>query len=184
MTIPRRIRERGATAAALWGLMVACPVVLSAQAPASEYQVKAAFLLNFTRFIEWPAEAFAGPDSPLTICVLGEDPFGSTLDQLVEGEKVKERRLALKRIRRAPTPKSCQVLFAPDSEKDVGEILTDLGPGVLTVGEGDGFLRTGGMIGFIVEGRHVRFDINLRAAANASLNLNARLLNVARTVHR
>jgi hypothetical protein len=184
MTIPRPIRKRGAVAAALCSLLVVCSSVLSAQAPASEYQVKAAFLLNFTRFIEWPAEAFAGPDSSLTICVLGDDPFGGTLDQVVEGEKVKERRLAVQRIRRAPKPKSCQVLFAPDSERDVGEILTDLGPGVLTVGEGDGFLRAGGMIGFIVEGRHVRFDINLRAAANASLNLNARLLNVARTVHK
>jgi hypothetical protein len=149
-----------------------------------EYQVKAAFLLNFTRFIEWPSEAFENARSPLAICILGDDPFGDTLNQLVKGETVNGRKLVVQRIRRAPPPKSCQVLFVSTSEKDLPKILTGLGPGVLSVGEADGFLRDGGMIAFVIENRRVRFDINQSAAANASLTMSARLLNVARSVQR
>ena len=76
-----------------------------------EYQVKAAFLLNFTKFIDWPAAAFATPDSPISICILGDDPFGQTLDEIVEGEVVNGRKVIVQRIKRAPPPKSCQVLF-------------------------------------------------------------------------
>jgi len=148
----------------------------------SEYQVKAAFLLNFTKFIEWPAESFASTDSPLNICILGDDPFGKTLDQLVEGETVNGRKLTVQRLRGVPPPKSCQVLFISKSEEAVSSILPDLGPGVLTVSDRDGFLREGGMICLVIEGRHVRFDINQRAAARASLTLSARMLNVARIV--
>ena len=151
---------------------------------AAEYPVKAAFLLNFTRFIEWPSEAFENARSPLAICILGDDPFGDTLNQLVKGETVNGRKLVVQRIRRAPPPKSCQVLFVSTSEKDLPKILTGLGPGVLTVGEADGFLRDGGIIAFVIENRRVRFDINQSAAANASLTMSARLLNVARSVQR
>ena len=152
--------------------------------PKLEYEVKAAFLLNFTKFVEWPAAAFEKPDSPLTVCILGDDPFGRTLDQLVEGERVNGRKLAVERIRRHPRPKSCQVLFVARSEKEVPAILSEIGPGVLTVGDREGFLREGGIIAFVIEGRHVRFDINQRAASGASLTISSRLLNVARSVQK
>src|SRR5262249_17974257 len=152
--------------------------------PPSESQQKAGHLLNFTRFVEWPSSAFADADSPLTICVLGEDPFGETLDRVVEGESAGGRKLGVRRIQQPPPSKTCQVLFVGRGEKDVSEILSGLGPGILTVGEGRGFLHSGGMIGFFVEDRHVRFDINHRAAVKASLTLSARLLSVARSVQK
>jgi hypothetical protein len=149
-----------------------------------EYQAMAAFLLNFTRFVEWPATAFAVGTSPLTICVLGDDLFGDALDQVVEGESAGGRKLEVRRIHHPPTAKSCQVLFVGRSEKDVSKVIGGLSPGILTVGEGDGFLRGGGMIAFVLEEHHVRFDINHRAAAKAYLNLSSRLLGVARSVRK
>jgi hypothetical protein len=148
-----------------------------------EYEVKAAFLLNFIKFIDWPASAFANSGSPVAICILGNDPFGHALDQVVEGETVNGRKVALQRIKRAPPAKSCQVLFIAKSEKDtLKTILPGLGPGVLTVGEEDSFLRAGGMIAFVIENRRVRFDINQAAAEAAALKLSSKLLSVARAV--
>ncbi len=146
-----------------------------------EYQVKAAFLLNFTKFIEWPADAFASDRAPITICVLGDDPFGNALDQIVAGEAVNARKLAIERLRRAPASKACQVLFIGKPEKDY-KILTGLGNGVLTVGEGDSFLRNGGMIAFVLDNRRVRFDINQTAVEGGQLKMSSKLLTVARSV--
>ena len=152
----------------------------SGAASFSEYQLKAAFLLNFTKFVEWPAAAFESPTAPVTICILGDDPFNGALDQAVAGESVNGRSIAVLRIRRVPSPRTCQLLFLSSSENP--RLLADVGPGVLTVGETDTFLRDGGMIAFVLENRRVRFSINSRAAAKASLVLSSRLLNVAKTV--
>jgi hypothetical protein len=142
-----------------------------------EYQVKAAFLLNFVKFVEWPASAFPEQDSPISICILGADPFGKTLDQLVAGESVNGRKLTVERVKRTPPPKNCQVVFLSKAET-----LPSWGPGVLTIGEGDNFVREGGMIGFLIENRRVRFDINQIAAEKAELKLSSKLLSVARSV--
>ena len=149
-----------------------------------EYQVKAAFLLNFIKFTEWPASAFTDSDSPISICILGVDPFGNDLDRVIAGESVNGRKVTVQKIKRAPPPKVCQVLFLSRAEKDVDKILPALGPGVLTVGEGDSFIHDGGMISFIIENRRVRFDVNPTPARNAGLNLSSKLLNVARSVER
>src|SRR3954451_11029693 len=90
---------------------------------ALEYQVKAAFLLNFTKFVDWPPVAFEDSRSPIAICLIGNDPFGSVLNKLVEGEVVNGRNVIVQRIRRPPAPKSCQVLFVGASEKEVPRIL-------------------------------------------------------------
>jgi hypothetical protein len=150
----------------------------------SEYQVKALDLFNFTKFVDWPAASFADDHSPFGICVLGDDPFGKFLDRILEGEQINGRKLVIRRIRRVPDQKSCQVLFVSGSEKEVSKTLSPLGPGVLTVGEGDEFRRAGGVITFVIENRHVRFDINQRAAGSARLVVSSRLLGVARTVER
>jgi hypothetical protein len=168
-------------------LTVFCPNPCLLQAASEqdlEYQVKAAFLLNFTKFIEWPPTAFADSNSPFTICILGSDPFGRFLQQLMEGETVDSRKLIVHRIVQSPPPKTCQVLFAGKSEKDVSKILSGLGPGVLSVGEGPGFLRNGGMITFVLENRRVRFDINQTVAENALLSFSSKLLSVARSVEK
>jgi YfiR/HmsC-like len=149
-----------------------------------EYQVKAAFLLNFTKFVGWPATAFAAEHSSLAICILGEDPFGNALNEMVKGESVNGHELVIQRIQRPPESKSCQVLFVARADREAAKILAELGPGILTVGEGEKFLQDGGIVAFVVENRRVRFDIDQRAAAKAMLTISSRLLNVARTVER
>jgi hypothetical protein len=181
----RRSEHRRVPARLLAATLLAsvfCPWTAAHQP--SEYQVKAAFLLNFTKFVEWPAAAFTDARSPITICILGDDPFNGLLDRLVQGESVNGRKIGVQHIRRTPRPKSCQVLFIGGSEKSVASILEDAGAGVLTVGEGRGFLEDGGIIAFVTAERHVRFDINQRGALKASLTLSARLLNVARSVEK
>ena len=158
------------------------PRKCAAAEEAPEYHVKAAFLLNFTKFVDWPAGAFAGADSPIDICILGDDPFGKVLDQMVADEVVGGRRLTAHRIKQLPPPKLCQVVFGGKSGKELVKILPALGPGVLTVGEGEGFIHEGGMIAFVIENRRVRFEINQRAAANAGIRLSSRLLSVAKSV--
>ena len=147
-----------------------------------EYEVKAAFLLNFTRFVEWPGLVDTG-DAPFSICILGDDPFGPVLDRIVEGESVNGRRLAIRRIGR-PHLNSCQVVFFAGHEKDTAKILAGLSPGVLTIGDGAAFLREGGMIAFVLENRRVRFDINQSAAAKAGIRISSKLLSVARSVEK
>ena len=155
----------------------------TAQSPV-EYQVKAAFLLNFTKFIDWPAASFANPDSPIAICILGKDPFGPVLDEIVQGETVNARKVTVQRISQPAGPQTCQVVFVSEPDKDISKTLSGLGRGVLTVGEGDRFLRDGGMVALVVDNRRVRFDINQTAATGAGLGLSARLLSVARAVEK
>jgi hypothetical protein len=149
-----------------------------------EYQVRAAFLLNFTKFVVWPRAAFAEEHSPLTICIMGEDPFGNTLGDMVKGESVNGHELMVQIIRRAAAPKSCQVLYVSKRGKDIPRILNEAGPGLLTVGEGEKFLQDGGIVAFVIDNRRVRFDVNQTAAAKAMLSISARLLNVARSVEK
>jgi hypothetical protein len=165
----------------LTGIVPRC-CAQAAAAPPLEYQVKAAFLLNFTKFIEWPRAESAETDALARICILGDDPFGVILDQMVEGEVLNGRKLMIRRLHHQ-TPKSCEVLFfSKADEKDVPGVLSDVGPGVLTVGEGENFLRDGGAIAFVIENRRVRFDVNQTAAGRARLKISSRLLTVARSV--
>jgi hypothetical protein len=151
-----------------------------------EYQVKAAFLLNFTKFVEWPPSAFDAAHSPIAICILGEDPFGAALDQIVAGEIVSGRKLLVRRLKRPPEPKECQAVFVGGADEvrgsTPGMLPGNLGPGILTVGEGENFIHDGGMIAFVLENRRVRFSINQSAAENAGLKLSSKLLNVAKPV--
>jgi len=147
-----------------------------------EYDVKAAFLLNFTKFVEWPPEAFAASDSPLEICIVGKDPFARTLDDIVAGETMNGHRLTVRRLTESPAPHVCQIVFIGGEEKEVSRIVGSLGRGVLTVGEGEGFIKEGGMIAFVIQDRRVRFDINRSAAEGAALKLSSKLLTVARSV--
>lgn len=149
-----------------------------------EYQVKAAFLLNFAKFVEWPADAFAGPQDPVAICVVGKDPFGASLDQVVRGETVNGRPLAVRRPRQALEARDCQIVFLAESERRRQEdVLSSMeGASVLTVGEGDGFLADGGVIRFVLEENRVRFEVNLAAAEASRLKLSSKLLRLARSV--
>lgn len=172
---------------AAWAcIATACSGALRSQSAEAlnPYQVEAAFLLNFTRFIEWPNSAFRDGASPFTICILGDDAFGGAIDQIVEGETVAGRQLRIERRRSAPAPHTCQVLYIGSAEKNVAALVAEAGSGVLTVSDRPEFLRQGGIIAFAIENRHVRFDINLKAAGKASLRVSSRLLGVARFVMR
>lgn len=175
-----RTRRRRPVVAALLSAGLLAIGALAQGAP--EYEVKAAFLLNFTKFVDWPAAAFTAPNAPLTICVLGRDPFGRVLDQIVQGEAVDGHKLEVRRITEAPPAGSCQVVFVNPSEEDLTKLLSGFRAGVLTVGEGETFVRRGGVIGFVIENRRVRFDINRSAAERAGLRLSSRLLSVAKSV--
>ncbi|HEY1760599.1 MAG TPA: YfiR family protein [Bryobacteraceae bacterium] len=169
----------------LLALFLAPRAAKSADEPTLEYQVKATFLLNYTKFTEWPPSAFASPTAPISICVLGEDPFNGALRQILEGETVGARRVVTQQIRQAPPLHTCQIIFlSGDQRENLKKLLPQFGPGVLTVGEGDGFLRAGGMIAFVIENRRVRFDIHQTAAENAGLKLSSKLLSVARSVEK
>jgi hypothetical protein len=158
-------------------------VATAAQQPLED-EVKAAFLLNFTKFVEWPAGTLGDQHSPLTICVLGEGLVADTLSRLVEGELAAGRPIVTRNIKRGGGLEACRVLFIAKSEKEVGRLLAGVPPAVLTVGDSETFIQEGGMIGFVVENRRVRFDINQAAAAKATLLISARLLKVARSVER
>lgn len=153
-------------------------------ASSREWEVKAGFLLNFTRFIDWPKTDGTDEKTPFTICTLGDDPFGQVLDQTVQDEQVNGRKLAVQRLGHATSAKGCEVVYVNSSEAGVRELLNSMGTGVLTVGEGEEFLRDGGMIAFVPDDRRVRFSINLGAARKAELVVSSRLLAVAKSVNR
>ena len=153
-----------------------------AETPFSQYDVEAAFIVNFTRFVEWPAETFAGPETPFTICILGEDPFGPTIDQAAEGETVQNRRLVVRRIKEPPRDRACQILFWDHIGPGGPAALKNFGAGTLTVSEDADFVDRGGMIQFVIESRRVHFDINARAASTEKLKLSSQLLKVARSI--
>jgi uncharacterized protein DUF4154 len=150
-------------------------------APAPEYEIKAAFLYNFAKFVEWPPDAFADPASPLSLCVFGADPFGGSLETVVRGETLGGRRLAVRRVRQPDDARSCHVLFVGRAERgripDVLAATRDAS--VLTVGESEGFLDQGGVIQFILAAGKVRFEIDAAGAERARLKISSKLMRLA-----
>jgi hypothetical protein len=163
---------------------IIAPNLGQAAGPSKEYEVKAAFLLNFVQYIDWPTTAFADAKSPIAIGVLGDDPFGSALDQTFQGESAHGRSFVIKRSRSVDDLKSCHLLFISKSEKDkVDDILSSLNTTTLaTVSEFDGFARRGGLINFYLEGKKIRFEINTNAAQSKDLKVSSELLKRARIV--
>jgi hypothetical protein len=162
-----------------------CSLAVAAQAQsATEYQVKAAFLFNFAKFVEWPADAFSTADAPLQVCILGQDPFGRDFEQVIEDKTVNGHRLEVAHPDGVPQARACQILFIASSEKArLREILLGLkGACVLTVGDTPGFAQLGGIINFVLDENRVRFEINQKAAEQVHLKLSARLLTVAKLV--
>ncbi len=157
----------------------------SAQAePPSEYQVKAAFLYSFARFVEWPADAFIHPQAPIVLGIVGQDPFGFALDGMVFGKTVNGRGFMVKRLEIGPELRGCHILFISSSEKkNLAYIFESLkGSSVLTVGETDRFVQSGGAIQLLLQDNKVRFEINVGAAALARLKVSSKLLVLARSV--
>ncbi len=165
--------------------MLAAPLHSPAQpAVAREYQVKAVFLFNFAQFVEWPAAAFAEENSPLVIGVLGNDPFGPLLDEVVGGESVGKRPLNVRRYRRLEEIGICHILYIARSETArLGQIVAGLRERpVLTVSDIEGAARSGVMIRFFAENKRIRLRINLEAARTVNLELSSKLLRPAEIV--
>jgi YfiR/HmsC-like len=177
------VLRRQALAPLLAVVLLAAPGTARAQAAAPEYDVKAAFLYNFTKFVEWPADAFHDDRSSLRLCVLGEDPFGGSLREIAK-EEVAGRRLSVWRASLMSDPTGCQILFVSQSEsKRLPQILAAVrGAPVLTVGDTEGFLEKGGIINFVLQGSKVRFEINQDVAEQSGLKISSKLLRLATRV--
>jgi hypothetical protein len=149
-----------------------------------EYQVKAVFLFRFAQFVEWPPSAFPEPHTPLVIGVLGQDPFGTYLDEIVQGETVNDHPLAVQRYATVEEITTCHILFISRSEDDrLERVLVGLkGRDILTVGDVERFSARGGMIRFVTEHGRIRLRINLKAAEAANLKLSSKLLRPAEIV--
>lgn len=150
---------------------------------AGEYQVKAAMLYNLTKFVDRPNESAGNAPTSFTVCVIGRDPFGSSLDAL-KGRPVKGQKLHVSHLSGSEEIGTCQLLFVSSSEKrNLATILAAANRrSVLTVSDLGRFAASGGMIGFVeVEGK-IRLEVNLDAAQNASLKISSQLLKLARVV--
>jgi hypothetical protein len=150
----------------------------------SEYEIKAAFLFNIVKFVEWPAEETAGSRTVSVLGILGRDPFEDVLESILSGKSLKGRPLMIRRFRNIVELGDCEVLFVCDSEKKrLPEILDQLGhKACLTVGDMPEFARCGGMVELFVENDRVRIAVNPRAVENAGLKVSSKLLNLAAIV--
>ena len=168
-------------------LLLGAGLELRAQASVfDEYQVKAAFLYNFAKFVEWPSDSFTTPSEPIGICIVGQNPFGPALENMVQGKKIGDRAFAVRRVPDPLQADKCQILFIASSEwKRTRAILAALRRAdILTVGETDDFTAAGGVIGFKLDGPRVRIQIALETAVQHRLRISSKLLSLAEIVRR
>jgi hypothetical protein len=159
-------------------------IVMASGAPAQtfdEYQVKAAFLFNFAKFVEWPPQAFVSASDPISICVLGPNPFGTSLEDAVAGKSLGGRKFAVRQLTDLKEAgRGCQILYFVARQKMPSP--DSVWMSVLTVGESPGFAASGGTIGFKLESGRVRLEINVGAAEQRHLRISSKLLSLAEIV--
>ncbi len=174
----RALLVRVARCAVLGALLGAAPLRADVS---KEYQIKAGFLYNFTKFIEWPSDRFSGENAPIVIAVFGDNPFGSELHQLVQGRKVNGRAIVIQSARSLDEVKRAHVVFIGEAEEKRLESHLDSlhTAGVLTVGESKRLAALGGAIVFAVVDDKVRFEINIASAERAGLKVSAQLQKLA-----
>jgi hypothetical protein len=162
------------------------PILYAQRSNPSEYEVKAAYLYKLGKFVEWPDNLTSSTDKSFPICVLGQDPFGTTFDRTIAGESINGKKVATKRVARPYDAVSCRIVFISSSEENrLKEILTVLSKtSVLTVSDMPRFTERGGMVQFVVDSNRVRFEVNLTSAERAGLTLSSQLLKVAIRVER
>ncbi len=177
----RRVR-RSISSAAPWFAVLLClsATSLAQQVHPTESQVKAAYLFNFGKFVQWPIDHGPSGDS-FELCVLGQDPFGPVLDATVAGESISARKIAVVRISKVSEAAPCNVLYISGSEGGrLGQILEAARhSGTLTVSDIPHFVERGGIIGFVKQQDRIRFEVNRGAAENSHLTLSSELLKVA-----
>jgi uncharacterized protein DUF4154 len=188
--VPRAVRCRAAGWLVVWALVgspalaAADPAPAAAAAPVPEYRSKAVLLFQFTQFVKWPPRAFHDPKAPLIVGVLGDDPFGTDLDEAVQDEKLDEHPLIVRRYRRVEDIAECHVLFVSNSEAaQMDKIVARLkGRSILTVGDTDDFTRVGGMVRFVTENNKIRLRIDVDEAKAVDLTITSKLLRVSTIV--
>jgi hypothetical protein len=168
------------------GLLVlfSAATLFAENAAHSEYEVKAAFLYNFAKFVEWPPDAFQKTGGHVVIGIYGSDPFGNTLDDVLEGKTIQDKEIVLKHVSNLDQASDCQILFVGASkESNLDEVLsTTQKLPVLTVSDINQFAQRGGVVGFTVEDNRVRFSINEKVAEKSGLKISSQLLKLAKTV--
>lgn len=167
----------------LWGLLAAVLCLPEAMAVTKEYQLMSVILWRLAQFVEWPASAFASPDSPLIIAVLGENPFGTALELATRGETARGRKIVIG-AQASDAIDRCHILFVSSSEKSrFKDILRSVsGKHILTVSDGEGFSRAGGMVDLFIDSGRAAMRVNLRVADAAGLAFDARVLRMAEVV--
>ena len=160
------------------------PAVYGAGSDNTEYAVKAAFLFHFAQLTNWPAAAFQHPGDPLTFCTAGKDPFNGELERVLAGKTVSNHAIRIHHLKQLAGVQECNVLFISASENShLTSVLASVdGLPILTTGETDGFVRSGGMIGFQPEQERLRFEINVAAADKCKMSFSSELLSLAKTV--
>lgn len=163
--------------------MLALVATTSAQ-QAKEYEWKAAMLLNITRYVTWPTSAYSGSDSVFIVGVVGDDPFGDTLDRAFKGQSVEGRRVVVKRYTWAQRFDEAHLLFVARTEAaQLSKMVSTIRKKpVVTVGDADGFAPAGGMIGFRSRNGRMEFDVNLRSAKACDVSISSKLLMLAKSV--
>ena len=168
--------------------MLWAPAPMLGQGSRAQYKVKAAFVYNFAKFVEWPASAFAQSDTPLVIGILGDDPFEGGLDDFVVGRRIGTHELRVKHFHAVSEVggAGCHILFISASERHrLPQILSYLETrSIVTIGDTDGFAEQGGMLGLRVEARNVGFEINEAAARAVGIRISSSLLELAKKVWR
>jgi len=190
MARPTGISKLLTNARVRWLLAMACMLMAGLHgawveaAQSKEYQVKAACLLNFVQFIEWPAASFPQPDAPIVVGVLGDDPFGDVLERTFQDESIQGRGLMVKRSRQIEDLKNCHLLFIARTERPrLADIMANLGDAkIVTVSEMDEFTQRGGIINFYIDGGKIRFEVNPDSAQRKGLKIGSQLLKRARIV--
>jgi hypothetical protein len=150
----------------------------------TEYQIKAGFFFNFTRFVDWPESAFVTASSPILVCVLGETPLTDLLTDVALGKVVNGRAVSIRRVKASDDLRQCNLLFiSAEEERHTAEILASVKKtNTLTVGETPGFAQAGGMINFSIQENKVKLELNLEATTRAGLKVNSKLIAVSRLV--
>ncbi len=147
----------------------------------TEYQLKAVFLFNFTQFVVWPDKSFDDKNAPFIIGILGENPYGSFLEETVRGESVNGHRILVRRYDQVQDIKACHILYI--NLKNQNELEQALAraknQNILTVGDAFRFNQLGGIINFVMTNNKVRIRINLGAANNTDLSISSKLLRLA-----
>jgi YfiR/HmsC-like len=161
-----------------------CPAQTADSPDSAEYLIKAGFIYNFANLMQWPANTFSSPDSPIVIAIVGTDASGGILDEVLAGKKVAGRPFAVKHLKRGMDLKGCNIVFVSASETahldEILHLVKNLP--ILTIGETPSFAQRGGIINFVVVDDKVRFEVNVEAAKQADISISSRLLALAKIV--